>query len=286
MRSFSAEARKKKKKIGLVPTMGTLHRGHLELVRAAKRRSDVIVVSIFVNPIQFGPREDLNDYPRDLEGDLEELRKVGVSAVFAPEVREMFPADYRTYVNVEDLSKRLCGRSRPTHFRGVATVVLKLFNIVTPQVAVFSRKDYQQLVIIRKMVRDLNLDLQLVEGSTVRDRDGLALSSRHRKLTPEQRPAALTLRQALLVAEKLITKGERSAAKVISNMREVVRSQPGTEIEYIAVCNPETLADLEAVEAKTLVALAVRVDEVRLIDNLFIDLVALQKKKKKASASR
>ena len=283
MRAFSEAAASKKKKIGLIATMGGLHDGHLSLVKAAKRfkkRCDLIVVSIFVNPTQFSPREDLEHYPRDLEEDLKKLGKLGVAAVFAPEAAEMFPPGCRTYVEVDDLSRRLCGRSRPGHFRGVATVVMKLLNIVKPRLAFFGEKDYQQVLVIRKMVKDLNLDVDIEQRPTVRDKDGMALSTRNSHLKPEQRPAALSLQRAFEVARKLIVSGERNSSILISNMREVIRSQPGADIEYIVICHPETLADLEAVEARTLIALAVRVDSVRLIDNLFVDLVDLERKER------
>jgi pantoate--beta-alanine ligase len=272
MRRFSLEARKRGARIGLVPTMGALHAGHLALVKAARKRADNVVVSIFVNPTQFGPREDLSSYPRDFAGDVAKLRELGVAAVFAPEAAEMFPPGHRTHVEVEDLSNRLCGRARPTHFRGVATVVAKFLAIVQPHQAWFGQKDYQQLLVVRKMARDLNLDVEILDVPTVRDADGLALSSRNAYLTPEQRPAALSLQLALQVARRIIAKGERSAAKIISNLREVIRAQPGTEIEYIAFCHPETLHDLDAVEVRTLIALAVRVGRARLIDNALIDL--------------
>jgi pantoate--beta-alanine ligase len=285
MHRFAAEARKKGHKIALVPTMGALHAGHLALVRAARKRADLVVVSIFVNPTQFGPREDLSGYPRDLPGDLEKLRELGVAAVFTPEAAEMFPPGHRAWVDVEDLSQRLCGRARPTHFRGVATVVLKLLQIVQPHFVWFGRKDYQQLVIIRKVVKDLNLEVEVCDVPIVRDKDGLALSSRNVYLTPEQRPAALTLQQAIQVAERIIAKGERSPAKIVSNMREVIRAQQGAEIEYIAVCHPETLHELDAVEVRTLVALAVRVGRARLIDNALFDLLAMPKNDAAAKAA-
>ena len=290
MRAFSEAAAKKKKKVGLIPTMGAFHEGHLSLVKAAKRfkkRCDLIVVSIFVNPVQFAPHEDLGQYPRDLEGDMEKLQKIGgVAAVFAPEAVEMFPSGYKTYVEVDDLSRRLCGRSRSGHFRGVATVVMKLFNIVQPQVAFFGMKDYQQTLIIKKMSRDLNLQVEVEQRPTVRDKEGIALSTRNTYLTEDQRQTALALRRALEVAEKLIVAGERNASIIVSNMREVIRSQSGIDVDYISICHPETLADLEAVEFKTLVALAVRIARARLIDNLFVDLVALDKKEKLRKAKK
>ncbi len=283
MRAFAEEARKKKKKVGLIPTMGGLHDGHLSLVRAAKKskRCDVIVVSIFVNPTQFGPHEDLASYPRDLEGDMEKLHKLGgVAAVFSPQALEMFPPGYKTYVEIDEISRRLCGRNRPGHFRGVATAVLKMFNILQPQIAFFGEKDYQQQLIIAKMVRDLNLEVHVEARPTVREADGLALSTRNAYLTPEQRPAALCLNRSLEVAEKLIIAGERSASIIMSNMREVIRSQSGADIDYISIVHPDTLADLEAVEAHTLIAVAARIGKARLIDNLLVDLVALDKREK------
>ena len=272
MRRFSHEARRRGAKIALVPTMGALHDGHLALVKAARKKADTVVVSIFVNPTQFGPREDLSSYPRDLAGDLTKLRELGVAAAFTPEAAEIFPPGHRTHVEVEDLSNRLCGRARPTHFRGVATVVAKLLAIVQPHHAWFGQKDYQQLLVVRKMVRDLNFDVEVFDVPTVRDAGGLALSSRNAYLTPEQRPAALSLQQALQVARRIIAKGERSSAKIISNLREVIRTQQGADIEYITICHPETLHDLDAIEVRTLVALAVRVGRARLIDNALIDL--------------
>jgi pantoate--beta-alanine ligase len=246
-----------------------------------KSRCDLIVVSIFVNPTQFAPHEDLASYPGDLEEDLQKLEKLGgVAAGFPPSANEMFPSGYKTYVEVVDITKRLCGRNRPGHFRGVATVVFKLFSIARPQIAFFGEKDYQQLVIVKKMVKDLNLEIEIEGRATVRDKDGLALSTRNNYLTEDQRPVALSLQRALHVAEKLVIAGERNASIIISNMREVLRSQSGIDIDYIAICHPETLADLEAVEAKTLIALAVRIGKSRLIDNLYLDLIALDKRQK------
>jgi len=272
MRRFSQEARKRGARIALVPTMGALHEGHLALVGAARQKADTVVVSIFVNPLQFGPREDLSAYPRDLAGDVAKLQELGVAAVFTPEAAEMYPPGHRTHVEVDDLSQRLCGRARPAHFRGVATVVTKLLAIVQPHQAWFGQKDYQQLLILRKMARDLNFEVEIFDIPTVREVDGLARSSRNAYLTLEQRPAALTLQQALHVAARIMAKGERSAAKIASNLREVIRAQPGAEIEYISICHPETLHELDTIEVRTLVALAVRVGRARLIDNTLFDL--------------
>lgn len=289
MRAFSEEAEKKKKQICLVPTMGGLHEGHLSLVKAAKRlrkRCDLIVVSIFVNPKQFAPHEDFDSYPRVLDEDVKKLEALGVDAVFAPEAGEIFPPGHKTYIEVDDLFRRLCGRSRPGHFRGVATIVLKLFNIVRPRVAFFGEKDFQQQLIIRKMVRDLNLEVEIETRPTIRDKDGLALSTRNANLTADQRTAALSLHRALSVAERLVVAGERNSSIIISNMREVIRSQSGVEIDYIAICHPETLSDLEAVEAKSLVAVAARIAKTRLIDNLFLDLVSLDRRERKKMAGK
>jgi pantoate--beta-alanine ligase len=289
MRAFSEAAGKKKKNICLVPTMGGLHEGHLSLVKAAKRlrkRCDLIVVSIFVNPKQFAPHEDFNSYPRVLDEDMKKLEKIGVDVVFAPEAGEIFPSGNKTYIEVDDLFRRLCGRSRPGHFRGVATVVLKLINIVRPRVAFFGEKDFQQQLIIRKMVRDLDLEVEIEMRPTIREKDGLALSTRNANLTADQRTAALSLHRALSVAERLVVTGERNSSVIISNMREVIRSQSGVEIDYIAICHPETLSDLEAVEAKSLVAVAARVGKIRLIDNLFLDLVSLDKREKERLARK
>lgn len=289
MRAFSEEAEKKKQQICLVPTMGGLHEGHLSLVKAAKRlrkRCDLIVVSIFVNPKQFAPHEDFDSYPRVLDEDVKKLEALGVDAVFAPEAGEIFPPGHKTYIEVDDLFRRLCGRSRPGHFRGVATIVLKLFNIVRPRVAFFGEKDFQQQLIIRKMVRDLNLEVEIETRPTIRDKDGLALSTRNANLTADQRTAALSLHRALSVAERLVVAGERNSSIIISNMREVIRSQSGVEIDYIAICHPETLSDLEAVEAKSLVAVAARIAKTRLIDNLFLDLVSLDRRERKKMAGK
>jgi pantoate--beta-alanine ligase len=217
---------------------------------------------------------------------MKKLEKIGVDVVFAPEAGEIFPSGNKTYIEVDDLFRRLCGRSRPGHFRGVATVVLKLINIVRPRVAFFGEKDFQQQLIIRKMVRDLDLEVEIEMRPTIREKDGLALSTRNANLTADQRTAALSLHRALSVAERLVVTGERNSSVIISNMREVIRSQSGVEIDYIAICHPETLSDLEAVEAKSLVAVAARVGKIRLIDNLFLDLVSLDKREKERLARK
>jgi len=255
------------KTLGLVPTMGFLHEGHLELMRIAKRHADVVIVSIFVNPAQFGPAEDFETYPRDRSGDLEKARNVGVDIAFLPSVREMYPDGYQTKVTVDKLTKHLCGLSRPTHFDGVTTVVAKLFNITKPHIAVFGQKDYQQLTVISRMARDLNMHLDIVGVPTFREPDGLAMSSRNTHLSPEQRRSALCLKKSLDLARHLVENGERRAQKVKKAVEDLILSHPHTAIDYVTLCDPVTLEDVETLEAETLLALAVKVGKTRLIDN-------------------
>jgi pantoate--beta-alanine ligase len=250
--------------------MGFLHEGHLSLMRAGKPHGDDLVVSIFVNPAQFAPGEDLETYPRDLERDLDLVRKEGVDAVFTPDVREIYGDRFQTYVELEKLPNHLCGHSRPVFFKGVATVVAKLFNIVNPHVAVFGQKDYQQLVIIRQMVQDLNFDITVIGGPTVREADGLAMSSRNTYLTPEQRVSALSLHKSLINAQALVESGVRDAAEIIDSATNLIQSHPDTEIDYIAVCDPETLDDVETIDRPVRMALAVKVGKARLIDNMLL----------------
>ncbi len=260
--------RREGRRIGLVPTMGFLHEGHLSLVRIARGQADRVVVSIFVNPTQFGPNEDLEAYPRDLPRDLELLAAERVDAVLIPCVPEMYPDGYQTRVSLDHLPHHLCGRSRPVHFGGVATVVTKLFNIVKPHLAVFGEKDYQQLMVIRRLAADLNLDVQILGGPTVREADGLALSSRNAYLTDRDRPAALALQRALGLAARLVAEGERRAEAVVARARQVIEALPGAQIDYIAVCDPRTLEDVAVIDAPVRMALAVKVGRTRLIDNL------------------
>ncbi|MCR4397024.1 MAG: pantoate--beta-alanine ligase [Candidatus Saccharicenans sp.] len=262
--------KKKGLKIGFVPTMGYLHEGHLSLVRESKKSSDVTVVSIFVNPKQFGPAEDYRTYPRDLERDRALLEREGVDLVFYPPVEVMYPEGYKTYVEVEDLQDKLCGKSRPGHFRGVCTVVLKLFNLVQPDEAHFGWKDAQQVIILQKMVEDLNLPVKIVPLPLVRDHDGLALSSRNTYLSREERQAALVLKKSLDLAEKLIREGEKDAAKIRQKMIELISTEPLARIDYVEVVNLKTLERLETIEGQVLVALAVFIGRTRLIDNLRI----------------
>jgi pantoate--beta-alanine ligase len=266
----SDHMRRQGKTIVLVPTMGFLHEGHLSLMREGKTHGDDLVVSIFVNPTQFGPDEDLETYPRNLERDLDLVRKEGVDAVFIPDLHEIYGDRFQTYVELEKLPNYLCGNSRPAFFKGVATVVAKLFNIVKPHVAVFGQKDYQQLVIVRQMVRDLNLDITVIGAPTVREPDGLAMSSRNTYLTPEQRVSALSLYQSLINAQVLLESGIKDAAGIVSSATDLIRSHPDTEIDYITVCDPETLVDVKTIDRPVRMVLAVKVGKARLIDNMLL----------------
>jgi pantoate--beta-alanine ligase len=256
--------------IGLVPTMGFFHDGHLELMRAGKRLSDQMIVSIFVNPIQFGPSEDFEVYPRDMEGDLSKAKDVGADFVFCPSSEEMYPGGFQTSVSVQEVTKHLCGLTRPSHFEGVTTVVAKLFNITKPHLAIFGQKDYQQLTVISRMVEDLNMDVKIVGVPTVREPDGLAMSSRNSYLNPEERESALCLKKSLDLADSLYHQGEYNAEKIIEAVEKLIRSHASTEIEYIKICHPASLEDAETVEEKSLLALAVKVGQTRLIDNCLI----------------
>jgi pantoate--beta-alanine ligase len=253
--------------VGLVPTMGFLHEGHLSLVRAARSQNDQVAVSIFVNPRQFGPKEDLARYPRDEARDLALLEAEGVDAVSAPGVEEMYPHGFSTYVSVKGLTSRLEGASRPTHFRGVTTVVLKLLNIVQPDRAYFGRKDAQQLAVIRRMVRDLDLSVTIEGLPIVRESDGLAMSSRNVYLTPKQRAAALVLSRSLHLAEDLFAAGERDASTIRTAMRALIEAEPLAQLDYISVADGMTLDELQCIDAPALVSLAARFGSTRLIDN-------------------
>lgn len=260
--------RREGKTIGLVPTMGAFHEGHVSLMRRARADNDVVVVSIFVNPIQFGHGEDFDSYPRDVNSDLAQAERAGVDLVFAPPVEAIYPKGFRTYVEVTELTERLCGASRPGHFRGVTTVVAKLFNLIRPHRAYFGQKDYQQSVTVRRLAADLNFDLDIVVLPTVREADGLAMSSRNVRLTTSQRRAASVLYASLSRAEEQIRAGEHSAEAIIENIRAMIEVEPLARIDYVVLCDPETLQPLDRIESPALVALAVRFGETRLIDNL------------------
>jgi pantoate--beta-alanine ligase len=271
MQSLSEALRREGKKIAFVPTMGYFHEGHLTLMREAKRLGDVLVVSIFVNPLQFGPSEDYDRYPRDLERDLKMAEEVGVDIVFHPQVEDIYPPNFQTYVEVSELQKYLCGRFRPNHFRGVATVVLKLFNIVKPHVAVFGLKDYQQYLIIKRMVKDLNLDVEVVGIPTVREEDNLAASSRNVYLNAEERKAARALYKALMEAKRLFEEGERNASKLLEASRKVIEREPLVNLQYLELCDPETLEPLSGNIERALLAIAAWVGKTRLIDNIILE---------------
>jgi pantoate--beta-alanine ligase len=274
MKEASARLKRAGRTIGFVPTMGYLHEGHLSLVRASKRAADATVVSIFVNPTQFGPREDLAKYPRDLARDARMLRAEGVDILFCPKAAEMYPPGFKTYVDVHDLQNTLCGRSRPIHFRGVCTVVLKLFHIVRPDTAFFGQKDAQQTVIIRRMVRDLDLEVRIVAGPTVRNADGLALSSRNAYLSPEERRAALVLTKSLKEAKMMVSRGQRRAAVLIGRIRSRLRAEPLAREDYVAVVDAKDLEPLSLVKDRALIALAVYIGRTRLIDNVTVRVKA------------
>lgn len=270
MQARSEALRQAGKRIGFVPTMGYFHEGHLALMRKARKLSDVVVVSIFVNPTQFGPGEDYERYPRNLERDFKLAEAEGVDLLFAPSAEEMYPVGYQTYVEVSDLSRPLCGASRPGHFRGVATVVLKLFNIVKPHLAVFGEKDYQQLQVIKRMVHDLNLEVEIVPHPIVREPDGLAMSSRNVYLSPEERKSALCLYQALELARRRVSEGQRDVPTLKAELEEFISSHPHTRIDYVEFRDPETLEEKGMVDGPTLLALAVFVGKARLIDNTIL----------------
>lgn len=263
--------RRQGKTIVFVPTMGFLHEGHLSLVREGKKHGDDLVVSIYVNPTQFGPGEDFESYPRDPERDIELLRKEGVDALFTPDATTTYGHRYQTYVELEKLPNHLCGTSRPIHFRGVATIVTKLFNIVKPHIAVFGQKDYQQLAVIRQMVLDLDFGIKIVGGATVREADGLAMSSRNNYLSPAQRISALSLYNALVHAQTLVESGVTDVSRIIAAASELIKSHKETEIDYIAICDTETLVDVKTVDRPVLMALAVKVGKSRLIDNMILN---------------
>lgn len=267
MRRWSETERRQGRRIVFVPTMGFLHEGHLCLVRDAKKRGDRVVVSIFVNPTQFSPGEDFAAYPRDFGRDCELLEKEEIDVLFHPSVEEMYPAGGQTHVEVERLSVPLCGAARPGHFRGVATVVTKLFNIVGPQAAIFGEKDYQQLQVIRQMARDLCMDIEIVGHPIVREADGLAISSRNVYLTAAQRRAAVCLSRSLCQAERLFLRGESSARAIVALVSAELAREPLADVEYVKLCDTATLADIDQVRGPAVLALAVRIGRARLIDN-------------------
>jgi len=270
MQARSDLSRREGRKIAFVPTMGFLHEGHLSLMKSGHKSADEVIVSIFVNPTQFGPGEDLEAYPRDFDRDCRLCEKEGVIAIFAPDVKELYPNGFQTYMTLEKLPHHLCGISRPSHFRGVATVVSKLFNIVKPHIAIFGEKDFQQLQVIRRMVKDMNFDVEIVGAPIVRETDGLAMSSRNTYLTPEQRVSALSLCKSLKKAKEMTASGVTDAKIIIDATIKAIRDYPETAIDYVAVCDPETLDDIKIIDRPAVMALAVKVGKTRLIDNMML----------------
>ncbi len=273
MQEWAREQKKQGQSIGLVPTMGYLHEGHLALVKEARRQCDRVVVSIFVNPIQFGVGEDFEQYPRDLEQDSTLLEKEKVDALFSPSIRDMYPGGFQTFVEVYgEITEKMCGASRPGHFKGVTTVVSKLFNICLPDRAYFGQKDAQQLMVVEKMVRELNFPLEIVRVPIVREKDGLAMSSRNVYLSPEERAEALVLYRALKMAEEEIKNGEREIGIIRQKMEELIRACPRAAIDYIAINNANDLSELQTCSDQVLIALAVKFGKTRLIDNLIVEV--------------
>ncbi len=271
MQSTADETRLAGKKIALVPTMGALHEGHLSLMDYGRHKADLLVVSIFVNPLQFGPREDFDKYPRDLEGDGRLTEKRGADLIFAPEAGAFYPEFFQTYVNVEKVTQGLCGACRPGHFRGVTTVVCKLFHIVKPHVAIFGQKDYQQLIAIQQMAEDLNMDVEVIGRPTVRESDGLAMSSRNAYLSPEERISARSLSQSLKEVQALFAKGERKSEILINQAVSLINQQSHTRIDYAKISHPRTLEELTVIQDRGIFTLAVWVGGTRLIDNCLLE---------------
>ncbi len=270
MRHFSRDAKKKGKSIAFVPTMGYLHQGHASLLKKARNIGDVLVMSIFVNPAQFGPNEDYAAYPRDMARDtaLAEANKADV--VFYPAAQEMYPDGFQTYVDVKDLSRHLCGLSRPGHFRGVATVVVKLFSIVKPDIALFGEKDFQQAVIIKRVAQDLNMDVDIITMPTVREADGIAMSSRNSYLNKEERKAASCLYNAIKKGKDIFDNGVRNTDVILKEAMNIIKNEPLAAIDYIKVCDMNTLEDLDVIQNNALLALAVKIGKTRLIDNCML----------------
>lgn len=271
MQHWSRARKKRGKTICFVPTMGYLHQGHISLLEKGKPLCDELVLSIFVNPSQFGPNEDLDAYPMDIENDLHLAAVAGVTAVFLPQKEDIYPPHFQTRISLDSLPHHLCGMSRPVHFGGVATVVTKLFHIVMPDVAIFGKKDFQQLQIIRQMTWDLDFNIEIMGGEIVREKDGLAMSSRNAYLTADQRQSALSLSRSLHMAGQAITKGEKNPPVIEKEIRAFIQSFPQTRIEYISFCDPTTLETVGVIDKQILLALAVQVGKTRLIDNVLID---------------
>jgi pantoate--beta-alanine ligase len=270
MQERCAAARSEGRRIAFVPTMGFLHEGHLSLLREGRRRGDMLVLSIFVNPTQFGQGEDFDAYPRDLTRDADLARSAGVDLLFAPKAGQMYPKGFATYVNVEGLTDRLCGRSRPGHFRGVTTVVCKLFTIIQPHVAFFGRKDFQQLAVIRRMTEDLNQSVEIVGMPIIREEDGLAMSSRNTYLSSAERQQGLALIEGIRLGCKLVREGQNDGEKIIKAVRDRIEREPDTLVDYIQICHGDTLEDMPIVTRDSVLLLAVKIGKTRLIDNHYL----------------
>lgn len=272
LKAYLKEEQLTGKTIGLVPTMGYLHEGHLSLIQKSNTENDITVVSIFVNPTQFGPNEDLEKYPKDFNKDVELAQNVGADVIFAPTVSEMYPENYKTFVEVQEITHKLCGISRPIHFRGVTTVVTKLFNIVQANRAYFGQKDAQQAIVLKQMVKDLNMNVEIIVCPIVREKDGLAKSSRNVYLNEDERKQAVVLSQTLTVANKQIMHGERSSDKIKSSIKDMIDEKPLSEIDYISIVDINTLEDAYTINGKILIALAVKFGNTRLIDNIIVEV--------------
>lgn len=270
MQQRSDQFRQQGKTIAFVPTMGYLHEGHLALMREGKEQGDKLIISIFVNPTQFGPAEDYEQYPRDMQRDLKLAQKVGVDCVFTPSAQELYPDGFQTAVEVEGVTQNLCGISRPGHFRGVTTIVAKLFNIVKPHIALFGQKDYQQLVAIKRMVDDLNIDTEIIGIPTVRERDGLAMSSRNAYLSPKKRKEAAKLYRSLRKGEELFRQGEKNTTTILNTVRGGIEETKPEKIDYIKICDAHTLEDIEEIKDDAIIAIAVQIGKTRLIDNIIL----------------
>ena len=272
MQKLAEQTRTKGLKIGLIPTMGFLHEGHLSLVRLARKEADFVVVSIFVNPTQFGPGEDYQIYPRDPQRDCRLVEQAGGDVVFAPSPEDMYPEGYCTFVEVEGITRKLCGASRPTHFRGVTTVVTKLFYIVKPHFAVFGQKDAQQTIVIERLVKDLNFEIKIIMAPTVREPDGLAMSSRNRYLSEQEREDATVLYRALQRAKNIVESGERRTNRIIATMEKMISEKATAQIDYIAAVDSQQLEPLKQLSGEVLIALAVKFGRARLIDNIILSV--------------
>lgn len=270
MQTRSNKLRKNGKTIAFVPTMGALHEGHLSLVDVGKRSADIAVMSIYLNPKQFGPNEDISSYPSNLEMDLELARSRGVDIVFFPSDNAIYPEGFQTYVETSEIAKELCGSLRPNHFRGVTTVVLKLFNIVKPDFAIFGEKDFQQLKTIEQMVKDLDLDIEIIPAPIVREEDGLAMSSRNRYLTPDERLKARSINEALNLAKNIVKSGEQDLDKIVDCVRSHIESTDIAKIDYVKICDPETMEELTTLKTPALLAIAAHFGRARLIDNCIL----------------